>query len=714
MGLSRRALSGFALWATAWCLLAAAQPTTTSSSVALVRKKVLAIFFSMRQGPMVADLDAALRRELVAGLGDGLDYSTENIDLSRLPDPVYSAAIRAYLRAKYVENRPEVVIVTSSTIAGFLGRDPIFPDVPVVYTARPGVTAGPHSTGVVSDLDFRGTLAAALTAQPQTRDVYVVSGSAPGEQTYREMLKKQCRDFEGRVTFHEITGASLSEVEDRLRALPAGSIVYYLGLIGDDAGRTYSAVESAQAISAASSVPVYAWHEGYLGHGIVGGRLHSSVNDVRETARLAVRVLNGERPETIGAKTIDSGVYKFDARQLQRWGIAESALPPLSTIVFRQPRFFDRYRSYVVGGLLVIAAQLMLIAGLLLQRSRRRRAEDALLEVTARNSAILRAVPDLMFVVDHNGTYLDYHARDARLLFAPPEAFLGRTIREVMPQALGERLMDAIQQVSRNPEPVIIEYDLPLDELRHFEVRMLPVDSSRVLAIVREVTESRRAMALNRALAGRLITSQEDERQRIARELHDDMAQRLSLLAVDLGTLARRDDSSAADIRTRLSALSSQASELGGDLQRVSHQLHPATLKQLGLEMALRAFCRELAQSRRLTIEVEARDVPANITSDVALCLYRVAQEALQNVVRHSGASRADVTLTGTSGALVLTIADGGRGFDTAVPVEHAALGFTSMHERVRLAGGTLLVESRRGAGTRVVATVPLREGRSA
>jgi signal transduction histidine kinase len=711
MGRCRRALRRLALLATASCLLAAAPSWRESPPVP--RKKVLAIHFSMRQAPMLVDVDAALRRELSEGLGDRLDYSTENIDLSRLPDPTYGSAVRTYLRAKYVENPPDVVIATSASIVSFVSRDPLFPDVPVVYATRPGVPAGPRSAGVVSELDLRGTLAAALAAQPATRNVFLVSGTAPGERTYRELLRTQCRDLEARVTFHEITGLSLSEIEDRVRRLPEASIVYYLSLIGDNAGRTYSAVEAVEAIGMASSAPVYAWHEGFFGHGIVGGRLHSAVNDARETGRIAVRVLNGERPESIGARTIDSGVYEFDARQLQRWGIAEAALPAGSTIAFRQPTFFDRYRGYVLGGLLVIGAQLTLIAGLLVQRALRQRAEEALLEATARNSAILRAVPDLMFVFDRNGTYLDYHARNPALLFAPPEVFLGRTILEVMPMPLAQRFMDAIAQVHGASEPVIVEYELALDELRHFEVRILPVDQSRVLAIVREVTESRRAIELNRALAGRLITSQEDERQRIARELHDDMAQRLSLLAVDLGTLAR-DDSSPAEVRARLSALSSQASELGGDLQRVSHELHPATLKQLGLEVALRAFCRELAQARRLDVDLEARDVPPSLPPDVALCVYRVAQEALQNVARHSGARHAAVTLTGVDGTITLTVADDGAGFDIAAPVEHAALGLTSMRERVRLAGGTLRVDSLKGAGARIEASVPVRDRREA
>src|SRR5262249_59684231 len=135
----------------------------------------------------------------------------------------------------------------------------------------------------------------------------------------------------------------------------------------------------------------------------------------------------------------------------------------------------------------------------------------------------------------------------------------------VMPPSLADRFMEALGRVTEGAEPIVVEYDLLLDELRHFEGRLMSLDQGRVLSIVREVTESRRAMDMNRTLAGRLITSQEDERQRIARELHDDMAQRLSLLAVDLGTLARRVEPSPSELRERLATLSSQAAELGGD-----------------------------------------------------------------------------------------------------------------------------------------------------
>src|SRR5262249_48117181 len=141
----------------------------------------------------------------------------------------------------------------------------------------------------------------------------------------------------------------------------------------------------------------------------------------------------------------------------------------------------------------------------------RKRAEQALRHSEARNSAILRAIPDLMFVIARDGTYIDYHARDPALLVAEPSDFIGRTVRDVMPPALVSTLMEAIERACDSPEAVVVEYELPLDGMRHFEARLVRVDADRVLSIVRDVTEARRALQINRDFAGRLIASQEAE-----------------------------------------------------------------------------------------------------------------------------------------------------------------------------------------------------------
>jgi signal transduction histidine kinase len=332
-----------------------------------------------------------------------------------------------------------------------------------------------------------------------------------------------------------------------------------------------------------------------------------------------------------------------------------------------------------------------------------------------RNSAILRALPDLVFVLDRDGRYIDYHARDQNLLLVPPDVFLGKTIKEIMPRALADTLMDAVDKSRISDDPIVVEYELPLDELRYFEARFVPAGSGRVLSVVRDVTESKRAIELNRALAGRIIASQEQERQRIARELHDDMSQKIALLNLEVDQIA--DEVIADGHRSRLEQVSSQIGEIARDLSNLSHRLHPSRLQSLGLTESVRLLCSEISQRRQVNVEFSSGELPHAVDPRVSLCLYRIAQEALHNVAKHSQARAASVELTREGNEVHLQIADTGIGFDP-VAIERAGLGLVSMRERVGVLKGDLVINATPGGGTRIGVRVPLtpssREGQSA
>ncbi len=206
-------------------------------------------------------------------------------------------------------------------------------------------------------------------------------------------------------------------------------------------------------------------------------------------------------------------------------------------------------------------------------------------------------------------------------------------------------------------------------------------------------------------VSGRLLTAQEDERRRIARDLHDDVSQRLALLSVEVELLAAAP-AAEASIRTR--QIASSAREVASDVHRIAYELHPAKLDQLGLETTLRSWCRDLGAQAKVQIEFAAVGVPSDLPAETALCVYRIAQEALQNIVRHSGSHSARVRLWMEHFVLRLTVTDDGRGFD-ALRVSGGGLGLVSMRERVRSLGGTIDVRSRPGAGTTVEAAIPVR-----
>jgi signal transduction histidine kinase len=323
----------------------------------------------------------------------------------------------------------------------------------------------------------------------------------------------------------------------------------------------------------------------------------------------------------------------------------------------------------------------------------------------ARNSAILRALPDLMFILRRDGTFVDYHARDPGTLIAPASAFLGRTVGEVMPPPLATLIANALDEACRTDDPVVVEYQWPADEPRSYEARIVQMGAEHLLCIVRDVTELKRAWALNRDLARRLIDSQEVERQRIARELHDDISQRIAALSIEVDQLAIQADSER--LRARLHHWSTQASEVARDAHRMSYELHPSKLQTIGLVAALRSLCSDVSRQRNLEVAFTHGPMPASTDAYVSLCLYRIVQEALQNVSRHSRAKSAKVGVTCVDNQIVLEVADSGIGFDPK-QMPHAGLGLVSMQERVAALDGRLAIDAAPGRGTQITVRLPL------
>jgi signal transduction histidine kinase len=202
-------------------------------------------------------------------------------------------------------------------------------------------------------------------------------------------------------------------------------------------------------------------------------------------------------------------------------------------------------------------------------------------------------------------------------------------------------------------------------------------------------------------MTGRLIRAQEEERCRIARELHDDFNQRLALLAIGLerlGTHLSSDGIAASQV----SDLYRLTQGIASDVHRLSHRLHSAKLEHLGLVPAIKGLCRELSEQYGGQIDFVHHHVPDAITKESALCLFRVAQEALSNTMKHSGVKTAKVELFGDRGTLHLYISDAGVGFDPQSVSAKGHLGLISMQERLRAAGGTIAIDSRPSMGTRI------------
>ena len=220
-----------------------------------------------------------------------------------------------------------------------------------------------------------------------------------------------------------------------------------------------------------------------------------------------------------------------------------------------------------------------------------------------------------------------------------------------------------------------------------------------------DITDQRLAEEKAHDLSGKMITVLETERSRLARELHDDLSQSLALLSIELASLNRSDIGTLED---RIRGLADRVNTISADVHRMSYELHPARLEQLGLASAIRGFCREIGETQGLAIDLTIGKLPLQLSKDVTLCIYRIIQEAVQNVVKHSGARKATVEVGVSGSDLVLIILDTGAGFDPNDARITASLGLISMRERIMAVGGTLRLNSRVGDGTVVEARITL------
>ena len=227
------------------------------------------------------------------------------------------------------------------------------------------------------------------------------------------------------------------------------------------------------------------------------------------------------------------------------------------------------------------------------------------------------------------------------------------------------------------------------------------------LVVFVDITQRKQAESALASVSGRLIEAQELERRRIARELHDDIGQRLALLAIHLTQLEENPPDSP-ELPGRIAELKNETTGIATDIQSMSHELHSSRLQYLDIVAAMRGLCEEFSDQKQAEIDFNAHQVPLPLPADISLCLFRVLQEALQNAAKHSGARRFKVRLWGAADEIHLTASDAGSGFDIEAAKRSRGLGLISMEERLKLVNGSLFIQSELERGTTIHARVPL------
>ncbi len=522
----------------------------------------------------------------------------QSLDLNVFSGPQYERRLQEYLRDKYQDVQIGVLLAVGSSALRFALdlRSVGWSDLPIVFVAADQESIGrllDRSDGRrVTGRSLRFSLAKSLEVArelvPGLRQIVLV-GDPLEKQPFRRHFKEELPQAGNDFSLIDLTGLALDEVMKRVAALPDDSIILYTAVTQDGTGRQYLPYDAAALLAEVANRPMVVDLDNRVGRGGIGGHVVRPALMGQEAAQLAQRILSGEDASLIPIAVSDSMQPMFDWRQLRRWGISESRLPPGSEIRFRSPTAWKQYRFHILGICGVLMLQGGLIAWLLYEHQRRRRSEAA--------------------------------AHD---------------------------------------------------------------------------------------LSGRLIRAQEEERSRLARELHDDVTQRLALLAIDAGREERKLPS--AEGGSVMRKIREGLTRLSEDVHALSYRLHPSILEDLGLTEALKSECERFTRTSSIRLDVNLAESAERVPHDVALCLFRIAQEGLRNIARHADASRADIRIQRVDGGFELSVSDDGAGFDAARRRSGTSLGHASMRQRVHLLGGKVEIASSPGQGTTVLAWVPVRE----
>jgi len=343
--------------------------------------------------------------------------------------------------------------------------------------------------------------------------------------------------------------------------------------------------------------------------------------------------------------------------------------------------------------------------------------------------ALFDSSPIANVAVDTSGRVVLANAETERMFGYPEPELLGEPITKLMPDRFRMVQDGRLVDYFAHPSPRLLGRDVIA---RRKDGTEFPVEiyathvrtKSALLAVafISDVTEQRKVEEIIRQkdaalqkshqemrdLATGLLSAQEDERRRLSRELHDDLNQKLAMLVVEVESLEKTTPETRDTLATRLQLIRKRVEQVSDTVQRTAHRLHTSVIEHLGLVSALRSLCADLHAQDMLDTSFVYRNVPEHLTDGVALCLYRVAQEGLRNVVKHAGVREARLTLIGSKDKIRLTINDAGNGFRRDSVTGRQGLGIISMEERVRLVNGSLSIVSQPNEGTRVEVRIPL------
>ncbi|HEU4382455.1 MAG TPA: ABC transporter substrate binding protein [Anaeromyxobacteraceae bacterium] len=709
-----------------WLLLAFSLGAASSQQP---DKSHVLVLNSYHQGLSWTD-DTLRGIEAVLKAGDShVELHMEFMDTKRFFDEPYLDLLARTYGEKYRRVAPAVVIAADNDAFDFVRRHrrDLFAGVPVVFCGindySDAMIAGDGLvTGVVEETDARRTIEVALRLHPKTEHIAVVVDHTTTGMAMKSEVLDVARHFVAAVDFVFLEDLEMSELQKQVASLPPRSVVLLTVFNYDRAGRFYTFEESLAHIRAAATVPIYGLWEFYLGRGIVGGMLTSGFQQGKAAGELALRVLRGEEAGRIPVIRKSPNRYMFDHAEMKRFSIAQAALPEDSVIVNLPDTLYSRYRRFIVLSLITFAFLSAIIFVLVSNISRRKRTEEALRESETKYRDLYDNAPDMYHSVDKNGIIVECNETEARILGYPKDEIVGRPIADFLTDASRTTHEKEFPAIIRMEAIQGLERDFVRKDGTTFTASLnvfVETDASggtvKTKTIGRDISERKRAEAeLRRSredlrhLSAHVESAREEERGRIAREVHDELGVNLSKLKLDIAWLERRL-SDQKPLLEKASSMVDLVDDTIGQVQRIASELRPGVLDHLGLPAAIRWQAGEFRDRAGIQCVLSILPEVAGLDQDLAIALFRIFQETLSNVVRHARATRVEVDLLEADGTLTLEVRDNGRGIAEREISDPASFGLMSIRERAAFFGGAAEIKGSPGAGTAVTVSIPLR-----
>jgi signal transduction histidine kinase/ABC-type uncharacterized transport system substrate-binding protein len=698
------------------------------------QKHVLLVYEnrSDMQGNVVVDqtIRAFLRKEFDVSV----DIHSEYFEIPAAFEKDHDVLVN-WLRHKYAGITFDVVVPVGSSALPFVSayQRELFPNAQVVFWGREDAIQNWKSdsplTGVLAPTMVRQMNAEVgfiLRLQPDLRNMVVISGAAEPDRQWEAVARRELRSFEQRLSITYLAAPVLEDLHEYVQNLPPHTAIIFTAMNEDGAGKRLVKSEVLTKVAQIASAPVYSFSNIHLDTGIVGGVLLSQESLANETAAVVARLLRGERAQDIPVRA-GSLTPTVMWRQLHRWGIAESLLPPRTVVVNRDPSIWVTYRRRIITILSVFTLQTILIVALLVERASRRRAESSLKASRRLLQSAIDALPSPIALLDGKGKVVAVN--ESWSGFAEPSPFIGSDKRvgcdyleicKSVPDSEDTRLVcDAVRDVisgQRDQFWGVYHCGRGTEKL-HFQVRInrFHTDLTPWVVMAHEnVTEIKQAHDAQKQLTALLLRAQDDERRRIARDLHDVTVQNVVAIKGHLNRIQKVSQQVDGNIEEKLKESLRLTDQVIHELRTVSYLLHPPLLDELGLIPALQWFIRGFNERSEIRLNLVIKGEIARLPSDVETALFRVTQESIANIHRHSGSSDGTVTVTYEQNIVIVQIADHGRGFagrwrDRVDATFAPGVGIMGMQQRLEQLGGHLDIDSSR-QGTTVTARIVVRK----